>query len=127
LAEYVLALLTPVMFTWNDDDTDTPIVGYIAQQVAKAWPQAVELGLVTPGHGDVSDRTFDADGNETTEEGVWAPWMMDKSVLIPLLHASLNRTTTKLSYLRAEHDELRAEFDAYKASVEDRLAALEDA
>lgn len=118
LAEYVLALVTPMMYSWNEDPDHTPNVGYIAQRVAAAWPQSVELGLVTPGVGDVSDRTFDEDGNETTPEGAWRPWMMSPGVIVPLLHASLVRTTTKLSYLRAE-------FDEYKAQTEERLAALE--
>jgi hypothetical protein len=112
LAEYVLALVTPMMYSWNEDPDHTPAIGYIAQQVAQAWPQAVELGFVTPGVGDVADRTWDDDGNETTPEGVWRPWQMDPKVIIPLLHASLVRTTTKLSYLRAEHDELVARVEA---------------
>lgn len=120
LCEYVLGLIMPVMFSWKDDKGNTPIAGYIAQQVAKAWPQSIELGMVTPGYGDITARTYDSHGNETTPEGVWGPWQMSHAILIPILHASLVRTTTKLSYLRAEYDE-------FKASVEDRLALLEDA
>jgi hypothetical protein len=120
LCEYILGIVTPMMFSWKDDEGNTPIAGYIAQQVARAWPQSIELGFVSPGIGDVTDRTFDSEGNETTPEGKWRPWMIDKTVIIPILHASLVRTTTKLSYLRAE-------FDEFKASVEDRLASLEDA
>jgi hypothetical protein len=117
LAEYVLGLVTPMMFAWNDDEGNTPIAGYIAQQVAAAWPEAIEAGFVSPGYGDITDRTFDSEGNETTEPGVWGPWQMDKSVLIPLLHASLVRTTTRLSYLRAEFDELVQRVEALEAAT----------
>jgi hypothetical protein len=121
LAAYILDLLQPLLFSWKDDAADTPIAGYIAQQVATAWPQSIELGLVSPGEGDISLRTWDEDGNETTPDGVWRPWQMDKSVLIPILHAGWKCNSSKIAALRTEHDALRAEHDALVA----RVAALE--
>lgn len=125
LAEYVIGLVTPMMYSWNEDPEHIPAIGYIAQDVAEVWPQSVGLGMVTPGVGDVSDRTWDREGNETTPDGAWMPWQMDPKVIIPVLHASLNRTTTKLSYLRAEFDEYKATTDAAIADLTARVEALE--
>jgi uncharacterized coiled-coil protein SlyX len=84
----------PLFFEYKDRP-DVRHVGYSAQQIAELWPNAVTNGIVTPGHGNIEDRTFDEDGNETTPYGVWQAWMMDHAKLTPVLHAGL-RTLDRL-------------------------------
>lgn len=108
VAEWVAALVTPKMFTWKSDPDATPTAGYIAQEVAAAWPGAVECGLVTAGCGDPANRTWDKDGNETTPEGAWSPWQMDHSRLVPILHSALQALSAKYDALNAKYDALEA-------------------
>ena len=82
-------------------------VGYSAQHIAEIWPNAVLNGIVIPGYGNIEDRTFDEDGNETTPEGTWQAWMMDHSKLTPALHAglrTLDRTIEARGVILAEHE-----------------------
>ena len=114
-----MRITEPLFFEYRDRP-DVRHVGYSAQQVAEIWPNAVANGIVTPGYGNIEDRTFDEDGNETTPHGVWQAWMMDHSKLTPPLHAGL-RT---LDRIITERGELLDEQAARIAALEDELAAL---
>jgi hypothetical protein len=65
------------------------MVGYIAQDTVTMWPNAVNAGIVSEGHGDVNDRVWDDDGNEITQPESWQPWMIDYGRSSAYLHAAV--------------------------------------
>lgn len=74
VAGLVLRLVRPAWFRWLADGDDGPIMsGYVAQQVAEAWPDAITHGLVTPGWA--------------RPDGTEVPWQMDMAKMTPVLHA----------------------------------------
>ena len=108
--------IEPYFFNYIDKP-DVRHVGYSAQRVAAAWPNGISNGIVAPGHGDISARTWDANGQETTPTEVWEAWMMDHSKITPILHAALqtmDRIQTARTALLAEHE---ARLDALEAAV----------
>ena len=87
-AEWIAQITEPVMYAWKTHP-DAPRMGYIAQHVARQWPESVDIGLVTPGEGD-----------ET--------WEMNHTRLIPVLHAAWASTQRKLAALTARVEALEA-------------------
>lgn len=98
LALYWMRIVQPMLFEYIIEP-DVAHGGYIAQRVAAAWPQAVELGIVTPGWGDITKRTWDTEGNETTPEEVWRGWQIDLSKFVPYIHAGLQAVDVRVSIL----------------------------
>lgn len=110
LARYWMRTVQPMLFEYILTPGDKH-VGYIAQRIAAAWPESVALGIVTPGHGDVNLRTWDADGNETTPREVWRGWEIDLSKFTPFVHAALRDVDVRVVMLEdivAEHSALLA-------------------
>ena len=107
LAEWVARIVEPYLFEYKITPGDVH-AGYIAQRVAAMWPQSIDLGIVSPGWGNVEDRTWDEDGNETTPDDVWRGWQMDYSKLLPVVHAAWRSTANKLDALTARVAALEA-------------------
>jgi hypothetical protein len=106
LAKWILSVVVPEFYAYKTEP-DALLAGYIAQRVAAAWPGAIDIGFVTPGHGDVDLRTWDDDGNETTNSEDWWPWMMDWSKIIPVLHAGWLSQQAEIDELRADVADIR--------------------
>lgn len=109
LALYWLRITQPLLFNFKATPVDPAgptTVGYVAQRLAAAWPEAIEYGVVTPGSGDISQRTWDRNGNETTPEGVWQPWQIDYGKLTPFLHSALQALDRQVQDLTARVEAL---------------------
>jgi hypothetical protein len=120
----ILRLIAPVVFEFNEAP-GVEHVGFIAQQLAEAWPQFVDVGIVTPGRGepgdDVKQREIrtpvrDANGDPRLDEKgqpveavtyepvpgtEFKPWMVDLSKLTPLLVAGWQALDRRLAVLEA--------------------------
>jgi uncharacterized coiled-coil protein SlyX len=115
--------LTPYFFNYKGVP-DVRHVGYSAQRVAAEWPNGVANGIVAPGHGDIDQRTWDDDGNETTPPEAWQAWMMDHSKLTPILHAAI-QTMDNIQVQRTEIlDDHEARLDALEQTVQEQLADI---
>lgn len=96
LAMQWMTTITPYFFNYKTKP-DVRHVGYNAQEVAAEWPNGVANGIIVPGHGNIADRTWDLEGNETTPREVWEAWMMDHSKITPILHACLLTMDRKIN------------------------------
>jgi hypothetical protein len=121
LALYWLRVVQPMLYEHIAEPGVTQ-VGYVAQRVAAAWPESITLGIVRPGHGDITKRTWDADGNETTSDEVWRSWQIDYSKFSPLVHASVRAVDARVLVLEQIALEQSQRIDV----LEDRLADVED-
>jgi len=99
-------------------------VGYCAQRVAAQWPNGISNGVVSPGHGNVHDRTWDDHGNETTPPGVWQAWMMDHSKLTPILHAALRTLDATIEQRGDTLDDYGARITALEGTVAAQAAQI---
>ncbi len=126
LALYWMRTVQPMLFEY----IISPGVvqgGYIAQRVAAAWPESVALGIVTPGFGNIADRTWDPEGNETTPEGVWRSWQIDLSKFVPFIHAGLQAVDVRVSVLEGLVIDHALELASLRADVtmlQQQVAAL---
>lgn len=116
LALLWMRLVEPVFFNFKADP-DIQQVGYIAQDTAEIWPNSIGNGVVDPGHGNVDDRTWDDDGNETTPHDVWSPWMMDYGRNAPLVHSALQAVDRVVQAQEARIADLEARLAAVEAVV----------
>ena len=77
--------LAPVTFNWTADPAGTPVsYGFIAQDAASIYPQAV-----TPGHGNPGDEMF-------------VPYGMDNSSIMPVAIAELKSLRSRVAALEAK-------------------------
>ena len=84
-AATVLRALTPVVYAFNAEP-DRHLAGFIAQDLAAAWPDAVTVGAVNPGVGEPG-----VDG--------FVPWQIDTSRLVPMLVAAWQNLDARLTAL----------------------------
>ena len=127
LALQWMRTIEPLFFNYKEIP-DVRHVGYSAQRVAAAWPNGVANGIVTPGWGNIEDRTWDEDGNETTPYEVWQAWMMDHSKITPILHAGLqtiDRIVTDRTAVLADHEDRIASLEQIVTAQADQIAALQ--
>ena len=82
-----LSQIDPVKFTWNNDDSDTPQVGVLAQSVQNVVPEAMD----------------------TTEEGGEEYLSVRYTELIPLMIASIQEQQATITALEARITALEAE------------------
>jgi len=94
----ILDKIMPLLYEWKAEPGVRQI-GYFAQDVAKAWPAALKLGLVSP-----SRTIVDPD----TGEEMFLPWCMDLSKLVPLLHAGWQIHQRRFASLEARVAALEA-------------------
>ncbi len=85
-ATEALRAMTPVVYWYTFGPEGTENVGMLAQQLAAAWPRAVDFGIVIPGVGEPGDEwEYDEDGNVIKHE--FRPWGIDYSRLTTVLIA----------------------------------------
>ncbi len=95
----ILRTIAPVVFEFKSDPGNEH-VGFIAQQLAATWPTFIDVGIVTPGHGEPGDvDQFDEDGVVVSRR--FRPWMVDLSKLTPLLVAGWQQIDRRLAVLEA--------------------------
>lgn len=128
LALLWLRTIEPVFYNFISDPDAQRRVGYIAQDLAELWPNGVGT-VISAGHGNVEDRTWDDDGNETTPREVWEPWMIDYSAAAPILHSglqALDRVQQARTIVIADHENRIETLEAVSGVGDDsRLVALE--
>lgn len=81
----VLRKVAPVVFEFISEP-GVEQVGFLAQQLAEAWPAAIDSGCVRPGRGEPGDDDF-------------RPWMVDHSRITPLLVAGWQQLDRRLTAL----------------------------
>jgi hypothetical protein len=118
LALYWMRIVQPMLFEYIRTP-NAKFVGYIAQRVAAAWPESVELGIVTPGHGDINARTWDDEGNETTPDEVWRGWEIDLTKFVPFVHAGLQAVDVRLVLVEGLVGEQALKIEALEDEVAD--------
>ena len=128
LALLWMRTIQPLFFNYKNVP-EVRHVGYSAQRVAEVWPNGISNGIVSPGHGNIADRTWDEDGNETTPRDAWQAWMMDHSKLTPILHScvqALDRTIEARGVILDDHEtRITTLEESLVEGLESRIATLE--
>lgn len=98
-AAEILRTIAPVVFEFNEDRGNEHI-GFIAQQLARTWPTFLDVGIVTPGHGEPGDPDEVDDDGVLVKQG-FVPWQVDLSKLTPLLTAGWQALDRRIAALEA--------------------------
>lgn len=81
----ILRVIAPVVYEFKDDP-GVEHVGFIAQDLVRAWPEFKDVGVVTPGRGEPEDEDF-------------VPWMVDLARMVPLIVAGWQALDRRLAAL----------------------------